>query len=296
MAISCLGTTPMGMKQILDIINRMEADGAIDRYAIGGAVAAYNYVEPAVTEDLDILVSFDLHSRQSKSGPVTLGPLLSYLKERGYSEFRKEGLVIEGWPVQFLPVADGLDAEALAQAEEVEIDINPGEGSVKSRVLGRSTSLQRHCGPADPRTASASCSFWRRVRWRSTRFATSSPATVSEKDGARFAFELELQTPVRYNPRHEALREDTLSGYFRHPRAQGGGTSRSIAFVFRPENCSGRSTARASCAAQAGARTADRLESDGPSAQLVLKSSPLARRFAKRSGKISGRVLDLVGS
>jgi hypothetical protein len=125
----------MGMKQTLDIINRMEADGAIDRYAIGGAVAAYNYVEPAVTEDLDILVSFDLHSRQSKSGLVTLGPLLSYLKERGYSEFRKEGLVIEGWPVQFLPVADGLDAEALAQAEEVEIDINPGEGSVKSRVL-----------------------------------------------------------------------------------------------------------------------------------------------------------------
>jgi hypothetical protein len=43
----------MGMKQTLDIINRMEADGIVDRYAIGGAVAAYNYVEPAVTEDLE---------------------------------------------------------------------------------------------------------------------------------------------------------------------------------------------------------------------------------------------------
>jgi len=32
----------MGMKQTLDVINRMEADGIIGRYAIAGAVAAYN--------------------------------------------------------------------------------------------------------------------------------------------------------------------------------------------------------------------------------------------------------------
>jgi hypothetical protein len=125
----------MGMKQTLEVVNRMEADGIVSRYAIGGAVAAYNYVEPAVTEDLDILISLDKHPQQPKSGLVALGPVLSYLQQRGYSEFRKEGLVIEGWPVQFLPVADDLDAEALAQAEEVEIEINPTEGSVKCRVL-----------------------------------------------------------------------------------------------------------------------------------------------------------------
>jgi hypothetical protein len=44
----------MGMKQTLDVINRMEADGIIGRYAIAGAVAAYNYIEPSLTEDLDI--------------------------------------------------------------------------------------------------------------------------------------------------------------------------------------------------------------------------------------------------
>ena len=49
----------MGMKQTLDVINRMEADGIIGRYAIAGAVAAYNYIEPAVTSDLDILVAFE---------------------------------------------------------------------------------------------------------------------------------------------------------------------------------------------------------------------------------------------
>jgi hypothetical protein len=125
----------MGMKQTLEVINRMEDDGIIGRYAIGGAVAAYNYVEPSVTDDLDVLVSFDAVPEQPQSGLITLSPIFSYLKDKGYLEFRKEGLVIEGWPVQFLPVASDLDAEALARAEEVEIEINASEGSVKTRVL-----------------------------------------------------------------------------------------------------------------------------------------------------------------
>lgn len=49
----------MGMKQTLDVINRMEADGIIGRYAIAGPVAAYNYVETALTDDLDILIAFE---------------------------------------------------------------------------------------------------------------------------------------------------------------------------------------------------------------------------------------------
>jgi hypothetical protein len=51
------GAQQMGVKQTL-VINTMEADGVIGRYAISGAVAAYNYIEPTVTDDLDILVSF----------------------------------------------------------------------------------------------------------------------------------------------------------------------------------------------------------------------------------------------
>ena len=42
----------MGMKQTLEVINRMEADGIIGRYAIAGAVAAHNYVEPTVRHGL----------------------------------------------------------------------------------------------------------------------------------------------------------------------------------------------------------------------------------------------------
>src|SRR5208282_5573937 len=82
----------MAIKQTLEVINRMEADGVVGRYAIAGAVAAYNYVEPAVTEDLDILISFDRHPRQPKSGLATLAPVLSYLQQKGYAEFRRGGL------------------------------------------------------------------------------------------------------------------------------------------------------------------------------------------------------------
>ena len=124
----------MGMKQTLDVINRMEADGIIGRYAIAGAVAAYNYIEPTLTEDLDILVSFDQAQGEARSGLLLLSPILTYLKARGYDQFRNEGVLIEGWPVQFLPVANDLDAEALAQAEPIDLQTS-ADATVMTRVL-----------------------------------------------------------------------------------------------------------------------------------------------------------------
>ena len=123
------------MKQTLDVLNQMEADRVIDRYAVAGAVAAYNYIEPAVTSDLDILVSFDQPAGLQKIALISLEPVYSYLKTKGYDQHRKEGIVIGGWPVQFLPVATPLDVEALAQAEDIEVEVNRGEGAVKTRVL-----------------------------------------------------------------------------------------------------------------------------------------------------------------
>src|SRR5436853_2816760 len=104
----------MGVKQTLDVINRMEADGIIGRYAIAGAVAAYNYSEPAVTSDLDILVAFETPvNLQRQPILISLEPIYSYLRSKGYDQHQMEGIVIEGWPVQFLPVASPLDVEAL---------------------------------------------------------------------------------------------------------------------------------------------------------------------------------------
>jgi hypothetical protein len=44
------------MRDTLEMINRMQTDGVIDEYAIGGAVGATFYLEPSATEDVDIFV------------------------------------------------------------------------------------------------------------------------------------------------------------------------------------------------------------------------------------------------
>jgi hypothetical protein len=123
----------MAMRETLEVINRMVAEGIIGGYAIGGAVAALNYIELASTEDLDIFVSFDDMPGKSGPGLITLAPILSFLARSGYTEFHKEGIVVEGWPVQFLPVASDLDAEALARARNIRLDAVLG--NVPTRVL-----------------------------------------------------------------------------------------------------------------------------------------------------------------
>jgi len=123
----------VGMKRTLEVLNRMVADKVIDSYAIGGAVAAYAYIEPTMTDGLDVLVSID--NAASSSGLVTLTPIIRYLADNGYTEYRKEGIVVAGWPVQFLPVASPLDAEALEHSVPTEIAINSHEGSVNAPIL-----------------------------------------------------------------------------------------------------------------------------------------------------------------
>ena len=62
-------------------LNEMEQDGAIERYAIGGAVAAAFYLEPADTVDVDVFVPV---SAPSGSLIVTLDPVVEYLTSRGH--------------------------------------------------------------------------------------------------------------------------------------------------------------------------------------------------------------------
>jgi len=44
------------MKATLEVINRMQVEGVIGEYAIGGAVGATFYLEPFATLDIDIFV------------------------------------------------------------------------------------------------------------------------------------------------------------------------------------------------------------------------------------------------
>lgn len=108
----------MNIRDVITTINQMQADGVIDRYAIGGAVGATFYLEPVATLDVDIFVAF-----RSEPGSLLVSPqiIFDYLKERG-GTMEGEYIVIGGWPVQFLPSAGPLVAEALDQAAEKDVE------------------------------------------------------------------------------------------------------------------------------------------------------------------------------
>ena len=99
------------MKNALRVINDLKREKVIQDYAIGGAVGALFYSEPAFTQGLDILVAFP----ESAGLFLSLAPIYEALKLKGYRADR-EYLVIEGIYVQFLPANDPLLAEALTAA------------------------------------------------------------------------------------------------------------------------------------------------------------------------------------
>jgi hypothetical protein len=110
--------TNVSIRGAIEIINRMEAEGIIGRYAVGGAIAATFYLEPSATEDIDIFVALPRHT---SGALVSLEPIYRYLRERGCPP-RGPYVILASWPVQFLPPTSALVEEALRDAVEKDID------------------------------------------------------------------------------------------------------------------------------------------------------------------------------
>jgi len=108
----------MNIQGVFEMLNRMEADGLISRYAIGGAVAATFYLEPVSTLDVDVFIAF---KAQPESIIISPHQIFDYLQKFG-CKMEGEHVVISGWPVQFLPPTGPLIEEALARAVEVDIE------------------------------------------------------------------------------------------------------------------------------------------------------------------------------
>jgi hypothetical protein len=108
----------MAIRDVLAMLAELEQNGVVERYALGGAVAATRYTSPAATEDVDVFVSF--------AGPAgvslePLKPIYDYLLARG-GVADGAHIVVGGWPVQFLPAEEPLLSEALAQARNEDVD------------------------------------------------------------------------------------------------------------------------------------------------------------------------------
>ena len=106
------------MKGTLKVINGLKKKGLIIDYAIGGGIAALFYIEPFLTYDLDVFIIPTKGINQK--GLILLSDVFDYLRSKGYS-WKGEHIIIEGIPVQFIPV-DELEKEAVECAREIEYE------------------------------------------------------------------------------------------------------------------------------------------------------------------------------
>jgi hypothetical protein len=106
----------MAIQDVLAELNRLRSEGRIADYAIGGAVAANVYIEPADTEDIDVFVTL------SSSRPSDLDPLASVYANLIAHGATWDGpyLRIGGWPVQLLMPGTDLYDEAVRNASTQE--------------------------------------------------------------------------------------------------------------------------------------------------------------------------------
>jgi hypothetical protein len=100
----------MPIHDVISELNRLQSQGLISDYAIGGAVAANAYIEPADTEDLDVFVVVSLDESNS------LDPLTNVNADLVAHGATWHGmyLVIGGWPVQLLLPGSDLYEDAIA--------------------------------------------------------------------------------------------------------------------------------------------------------------------------------------
>jgi len=97
------------MEKALRVIEEITRHGIIKAYAIGGGIAATYYIEPLLTYDLDIFFI------PLEEGLDVLSPIYDYCSEHGFS-FQDEAILIEGFPVQFIPTYNELVREAVDNA------------------------------------------------------------------------------------------------------------------------------------------------------------------------------------
>ncbi len=103
----------LAIAKALSIVNQLRDEGIISSYAVGGAVGALFYIEPTQTQDIDIFVHL-----QPQEGTllVSLAPIHQRLKELGFSLWEEDKVVVQGWPIQFLPATKPIEIEAVEKA------------------------------------------------------------------------------------------------------------------------------------------------------------------------------------
>lgn len=111
------------MENTLKLIKELKEKKILKDFSIGGGIAALYYIEPFLTYDLDI---FFIPMKESID---VLAPIYGYLNKKGFRA-KKEHVLIEGVPVQFIPVYNDLVKEAVLNSLEAKY------GRIGTKVLG----------------------------------------------------------------------------------------------------------------------------------------------------------------
>ncbi len=116
--------------------NGLVAEGLIEDWALGGALAAIYYVEPFTTYDADIFFL-------PKDNGLTAGipAIYVHLRAQGWQEER-EHLLLRGFPVRFLAVS-GLTEEALRAAERLDYEGVPAKVFRAEHIVAIAASVGR---------------------------------------------------------------------------------------------------------------------------------------------------------
>ena len=107
----------MAFAGALRALNEMRGEGVIEEYAIAGAMALVFWTEPVPTYDLDVLVFLP----SAPGSLVSLDGVYRWASECGY-EARKEHILIEGVPTQFVPSPTSLADEAIRTAAQLDYE------------------------------------------------------------------------------------------------------------------------------------------------------------------------------
>jgi hypothetical protein len=141
----------MSIQKALSILQTLQDRGVLSSYAVTGAVAALAYIQPTLTQDLDVLVEVSAFDT-TKSGLLLTTRLDQALADLGYRERSDVGIVVEGWPIQFIPVASDLDQRAIETAQQIELGntdhqkvlvLRPEYVVAKALEVGRSKDYDR---------------------------------------------------------------------------------------------------------------------------------------------------------
>ena len=99
------------MEKVFESVHEFQKLGLIYEWAVSGSFAAYAYIRPTQTDDVDLMVVYP-----GTGFIIDPSPLFKHAVKMGYPISSGDHITIQGVPLQFLPAGTPLEEDALSKA------------------------------------------------------------------------------------------------------------------------------------------------------------------------------------